>query len=156
MVPADPELHAVRHAFGAAFLRMCQAETEDALAAELSNLLHHLFRLRELCVRRLGPGFYATAAASSDLRAAMGACWARNFDTHEVYAPADVSEDGYGDFYSDYYTALYGVVLWKPLAQLPRQQDPGHHREVDYVAELEGKPVLDTLRRAFDGLAGLL
>jgi hypothetical protein len=30
----DPELHAVRYTFDAAFQRMCEATTDDALVAE--------------------------------------------------------------------------------------------------------------------------
>jgi hypothetical protein len=72
MVPVDPQFHAASHAFDAAFQRMCEAETDDALMAEHSNLLHHLYRLRELCIDRL-PGFYTTERSTGDLRAARAA-----------------------------------------------------------------------------------
>jgi hypothetical protein len=147
----DAELHAVRYAFDAAFRRMCEATTSDALMAELSNLLHHLFRLRELCKDRL-IGFYATEKTTGELRAGRAASWARNLDTHQLFNVAS-QEDVYGD----YYTAMFGVLVWKPLSDLPRQVDStGNHREIDYVAELEGQVVLATMRRAFDALAGLL
>ena len=61
--------------------------------------------------------------------------WMRTFDTHElvmVAAPADA--------YSDQLTAMYGVLVWKPPAP---------------ASDLAG-PVLDTMRGAFDALAGLL
>jgi hypothetical protein len=48
----DPDLTAVRRPFDAAFLRMCQAENLDLLRDELSNMLHHMYRLSELCRRR--------------------------------------------------------------------------------------------------------
>jgi hypothetical protein len=48
----DPELTAVRRPFEAAFLRMCQAGDLDLLRDELSNMLHHMYRLSELCCRR--------------------------------------------------------------------------------------------------------
>ena len=81
----DPELHAVSYAFDAAFRRLCEARDDDALMAELSNALHHLYRLRELCKRRLTPaGFYALEESSGDLREARAACWARGFDTHRL------------------------------------------------------------------------
>jgi hypothetical protein len=64
----DPELHAVTYAFDAAFQRMCEATDDDALMAELSNVLHHLFRLRELCRRRMGDtAFFAVDASTADL-----------------------------------------------------------------------------------------
>jgi hypothetical protein len=50
---ADPELHAVKCAFDAAFQRFREASVDDSWMAELSNTLHHLYRLRELCKMRL-------------------------------------------------------------------------------------------------------
>ncbi len=81
----DPELHTVSYAFDVAFQRMCEAKDDDALMAEVSNVLHHLFRLRELCRARLSSsGLYAVDTSTADLRAARAACWARNFDTHRL------------------------------------------------------------------------
>ena len=151
LAQSDPELDGVRYAFDAAFQRMCEATTHDALMAELSNLFHHLFRVRELCKHRLGSSkLYATEKSTSDLRAARAASWARNFDTHQLYAVASQQ-----DVYSNFYTAMYGILVWKPLSSLPQSTDK-YGRHLDYATELEGKPVLDTLRCAFDALAGLL
>jgi hypothetical protein len=50
---------------------------------------------------------------------------------------------------------MYGVLVWKPLPSLPQSTDK-YVPHLDYATELEGKPVLDTMRRAFDALAGLL
>jgi hypothetical protein len=130
---------------------MCEAETDDALMAELSNLLHHLFRLSEHCWERR-PGFDTTERSTADLRAARGASWARNFDTHQLFRLAPPTLSG---LYSRYYTALYGVQIWVPLSSLPAQSDK-HGRHLDYQAELEGKIILDTLRGAFDAMAALL
>jgi len=58
MTQPEPEQHALRYAFDAAFQRMCEAKADYQMAEQLSNLLHHLFRLRELCRRRL-TRFYA-------------------------------------------------------------------------------------------------
>lgn len=52
-MPADPELRTVRFAFGVAFQRFREASDDDSWMAELSNMLHHLYRLRELCKTRL-------------------------------------------------------------------------------------------------------
>jgi hypothetical protein len=151
---ADPRLDRVRRAFDAAFLRMCTAHTVADLEDELSNLLHQLYRLGELCRWRLGPAgtklssqdFGAVLAGSDDLRAARAAMWARTFDTHDLVVVASLA-----DLYSDFYTDMYGVLAWQPLAQT----DPDG-RHLDYAAVLEGRPVLDTIRRAFDAMAGLL
>jgi hypothetical protein len=129
------------------------ADLED----ELSNLLHQLYRLGELCRWRLGPAgtklspqaFGAALAGADDLRAARAAMWTRRFDTHDlvvVAAPADL--------YSDFCTNMYGVLAWQPLVSLPEQTDPDG-RHLDYADVLEGRAVLDTMRRAFDAMAGL-
>lgn len=57
----DPQLEQIRHAFGGAFRRMRAAETETELVSELSNQLHQLYRLGELCRKRqrlTKPAFY--------------------------------------------------------------------------------------------------
>lgn len=149
----DPQLDQVRYAFDSAFKRKCDAETEADLTAELSNTLHHLYRLGELCKRRLGDrAFYDVLKTTDALRAARAAMWARAFDTHRLFAVAKPR-----DVYSNYYTKLYGVLIWVPLSSLPVAWNPPKYgQDTDYKAELEGKPVLDTLRGAFDGMATLL
>lgn len=148
---ADQDLHVVRYAFDAAFQRMCEAQSVDDLMAELSNLLHHLCRLRDLCIGRLhDPPYFARAARSAALEAAEGASWARNLDTHQLFRTAQAA-----DMYTDYYAELYGVLAWRPRSELPPRPD-GHDRDLAYVDELEGRPVLDTLRKAFDAMAALL
>jgi hypothetical protein len=109
----DAELHAVRFAFDAALRRICEAATTDELTAELSNLLHHLFRLRELYrVRMRG---HPPAALSQDVAAAVGACWARHLDTHRLFVTAADA-----DLYSDYYTNKYGLLVWKRPRHCPQ------------------------------------
>lgn len=76
----DSELHVVRYAFDAAFQRICEAHADEDRMAELSNLLHHLYRLRELCARRLGTSFEAAGQRTS-AHSGWAASWARNFDT---------------------------------------------------------------------------
>ena len=50
--PVDPELVAVRRAFGATYRRMVECSNLEELPDELSNMLHHLYRLGELRKRR--------------------------------------------------------------------------------------------------------
>ena len=130
---------------------MCEADDIAALEEELSNVLNHLYRMGELCKKRLGtPAYLSALQTSPDLRAARAAIWARTFDVHEAVVTAS-SED----LYSQFYTNFYGVLAWKPLASLPRQTDK-HGRHVDYQQELEGRPVLDSMHRAFSALERLL
>lgn len=149
----DPELDRIRLAFDAAFQRMCEAATEADLTSELSNVLNQLYRLGELCKTRLTePIFYNILTSTNDLKAARAARWARAFDTHDIFVVAVI-----GDLYSNYYTNMYGVLAWKPLNALPVSSNPAKYgQDADYRAELEGKVILDTLRKAFDALAALL
>jgi hypothetical protein len=155
---SDPELTAVQRPFDAAFSRMCRAGDVDLLRDELSNMLQHMYRLSELCSRRWQlkrdpAGFNAKVV--NVVPGALGAIWIRRYDTHEI---AEVSTTA--DIYSDSYTDLYGVLVWKRLAAMPFIAKPDNRsanlaRYNDYQG-LENKPVLDTMRRAFDGLAALL
>ena len=93
MSTLGPQLERIRRAFDAAFLRMSVAKTPGDLEDELSNMLHHLYRLGELCRWRLGPPgdpldkkeFGKVLLGSDDLRAARAAMWVRNDDTHNLF-----------------------------------------------------------------------
>jgi hypothetical protein len=151
----------VRRAFDAAFRRMCAATMVGDLEDELSNMLHHLYRLGELCRWRLGqmPGKQLgkkefgerLRCGSDDLRAARAAMWVRNDDTHNLFvqvtAPAALA-----DVFPEYFTAMFGTLVWQPLTKT----DPAAGRHKDYADTLKGREVLGTTRRAFDALAGLL
>jgi hypothetical protein len=86
---------------------------------------------------------------------APGAIWIRCFDTHEI---AEVSATG--DVYTDFYTEMYGVAVWKPVEAMGFVKKPTKGwplpRYEDYQGHLENKAVLGTMQRAFDGLATLL
>jgi hypothetical protein len=152
MPAPDPQLDRVRRAFDGAFRRICEATTPADAEEAFSSALDWLYRLNELGKQRLGNAFHQMLLGSDDLRAARAAVWARTFDVHVVVAVASM-----GDVYPDYYTAMYGVLVWKPLASLPEQIDRrGHDRHLDYANSLENRSVLGTTRRAFDAMAALL
>jgi hypothetical protein len=150
----DPQLHTVTYAFEAAFLRICQATNDDALMAELSNALDHLFRLRELAIdRRTEPVFFGLDRSTQELREARAACWARNFDTHQLFAPV-----AQANVYPSRYVARYGALVWVPLPSLPRTTDrvSRARRHLDYAEHLDGHELLGTLRRGFEAMARLV
>jgi hypothetical protein len=126
---------------------MCQATTSEQLEDELSNLLHQLYRLAEMLKYRMGDARFHVATAG--LKEARAALWIRTYDTHDLVMSAEV-----GDRYSDYYTEMYGVLEWKPLASLNLPTDK-HGRHLDYATAFECRTVLDTIRLAFDQLAQL-
>jgi hypothetical protein len=153
---SDPELTAVRRPFDAAFSRMCQAGDIDLLRDELSNMLHHMYRLSELCRRRWGVNRWSglNDRVVNVVPGALGAIWIRRYDTHEIASVSTMA-----DLYSDFFSDLYGVLAWKPVASMGFVEEPDKDwaltRYQDYQG-LENKAVLDTMRRAFDGLASLL
>lgn len=153
----DPKLERVRRAFDAAAQRLRVATTQAEVEDELSNMLHHLYRLGELCRRQLAKppaqqlskkDFDERLRRSDSLRTARAAMWMRAADTHDLVA-VDMATppDTYGDIYGD----VYGAADWKPVTQT----DP-HGRHDDYAKVLAGRSVLDTTRRAFDAVAALL
>jgi hypothetical protein len=153
----DSKLERVRRAFDAAADRLRAATTQAEVEDELSNMLHHLYRLGELCRWRLAKppaqqlsrkDFGERLRRTDDLRAARAAMWVRAADTHDLVAvELATPPDTYGDVYGD----VYGAVDWKPVTQA----DP-HGRRDDYAKVLEGRSVLDTTCRAFEALAALL
>ena len=76
--------------------------------------------------------------------------WVRNDDTHNLFAQV-TPPAAMGDGYSDYYTAMYGSLVWQPLTKTDAAG-----RDQDYAETLEGQGVLETMRRAFDAMATLL
>jgi len=54
MSTPDPQLDSIRWAFDAASDRLYRAKTMQEAEDELSNVLHQLYRLGELCRWRLG------------------------------------------------------------------------------------------------------
>ena len=143
----------IRRAFDAAFQRMCEAENPEIAEDELSNMLSQHYRLSELVKHEFGPApfydFYDALRATPERCAARAAMWVRNFDTHEAVVVADM-----GDVWTDYWTEMFGTLVWRPLADLPEQSSPWGRG--DYDAQLAGRPVLDTARRAFDTLAAMV
>jgi hypothetical protein len=132
---------------------MCQASDPDLARDELSNMLHHMYRLGELCARtwQLKSNSPSFTAKVKVVPGALGAIWIRTYDTHEI---ATVSR--FGDVYSDFYTELYGVLSWKPVAAMPFVKKPNDLVRYKDYQQLGNKAVLDSLRRAFDGLAAIL
>jgi hypothetical protein len=151
-MPADPELHAVKFAFDAAFQRFREVSVDDSWMAELSNMLHHLYRLRELCKMRLADFEQQIEPYAPALKPERGATWARNYDTHRLFR---LPSPALAPVYAETYGAVYGELLWRPRIELPLAPDR-HGRYLDYESELEGKTISGTLRRAFEALAALL
>ncbi len=147
----DPELTAVRRAFNAAFQRMREANDTGELQDELSNMLHHMYRLGELCKRRWQINDKGLTKKIKHISGALGALWIRCYDTHQLATTAKVE-----NIYASFYPKKYGLLVWETVNAMPFIQKP---KDVDRYTDyewLQNRPVLDTLRAAFDGLAAML
>ena len=151
-MPADRELHTVGFAFDGAFRRFRESRDDDSWMAELSNMLHHLYRLRELCKTRLADFEQRIEPQTPALKPERGATWARNCDTHRLFRLPSAQLE---PVYAETYGAVYGELVWRPRIELPLAPD-NHGRYLDYESELEGTAIPDTLRRGFDAMAALL
>ena len=136
---------------------MLERTSLEELPDELCNMLQHSCRLGELRKRRrwraADPTFTEKVFITRVLQVpgALGARWIRTYDTHEI---ATVSRAA--DVYASVYTAMYGVLVWKPIADMPFVNEPaGSDQAKDYQAHLADKVTFDTLRAAFYGLAAL-
>jgi hypothetical protein len=148
----DEEMTRVARPFEAAFARESAATDTGHLVDELSNMLHHVYRLGELTQRRLGLDTASfNARIFADAPGVAGCLWIRCYDTHDIAVVA-----GAQDVFSDYFTELNVVLVWQPLAAMPFTKADEAGRSSDYEKHLAGKPVLDTIRKAFDGLVALL
>lgn len=90
---------------------MCEAANVDTLQDELSNMLHHMYRLGELRKRRWevsNPKFTDNDFIRRviQVRGALGALWIRNYDTHQI---ARVSQ--FADMYSIFYIKMWHIGL---------------------------------------------
>jgi hypothetical protein len=146
----DPVVR-IRRAFDAAFLRMCAAKNPEVAEDELSNLLSQIYRLGELVKKRKFGGnnkrFNAALCGTLEGSTARATLWARTFDTHDAVVVGKM-----GDVFSDFFTEMFGILVWRPLTDLPEQSSKyGQHD--DYATYLAGRAVLDTARLAFDTLA---
>jgi hypothetical protein len=152
----EQELTAVRRAFDSAFFRMCLGTHADVLQDELSNALHHMYRLGELCKRQWEASSGGCSAGDFIARVrqvpgALGALWIRAFDTHQLAALTELNGQ-----YSRAQTAMVRALIWKPASAMPFLVMPrDYDRYTDYLLHLSQRPVHGTLRAAFDGLAAL-
>src|SRR5258706_3900876 len=98
---------------------MYEGSDVDQLNDELSNMLHHIYRLGELRRRRWKASNQNFTNADFTARVqgvpgALGALWIRGYDTHEVATLSDLR-----DVYPGVYTAIYGVLVWMPASAMP-------------------------------------
>jgi len=143
----------IRRAFDAALLRMGAAKNPETAEDELSNLLCQIYRLEELVKKRKfgssNKRFHEALRNEDEGTTARAIIWARTLDTH--YA---VVVDKMGDVFSGSFTEMFGMLVWRPVTDLPEQSSKYGQRD-DYATYLAGRAVLDTARLAFDTLAAM-
>ena len=147
----DLQLGAVRLAFDRAMGRMAGAGGPVEAPDELSNALHHTYRLGELSRRWGGGPKKAMGAGFPPVPGLLGALWIRCFDTHDL---ATVATAVHG--YPLYYGASYGAPVWRDWRTIETAYADDQGRHEDYQEHLQERDVTYTLRIAFDGLAAQL
>lgn len=151
----DHPLSSIYRAFESAGHRFCCASSFDLQRDELSNQLHHLYRLAEVTRAARGERIQDLldvlySGDVSDQRA-CAALWARGFDTHEQPLTVVI-----GDHFLQSYTDLYGNLAWCDFDDLPAGREKAKHSEDHaYRSTLAGHPVIDTLGEAFTALMRL-
>jgi hypothetical protein len=143
----DPKL-----GFDLAFEALYEAADFPVAEAHLFHAMEDLYNLYELAKQHPSSKVARDAAleATSDGKIALAIAWARNFRMHDV---AEVSHTG--DLFSDYYTNLYGVLVWRRRSDFTTATDGGG-RHLFYDTNLEGRPVLDTLQTAVSAVTAVI
>ena len=130
----------VRRAFEAARRRFCEADSFDVQRDEASNMLGHLSRLIAL------KGRSETIADEPSAETARKVLLFRHKDVHDV---AEIATSG--DVFTDALTNLFGVLVWAAAPEVVEDRRYGPYG----VAEIIGRPVVDTLAAAFDEVDAL-
>lgn len=128
----------IKRAFDSAFQRFCEAQSFEDQEDEASNMLHHLGRLID---ERGGVNQYVGSPAPAEHAAAL--LLYRHKDTHDAVRLGTTD-----DVFTDHFTDLFGTLVW---ALPPVIQNDARFGPYD-VAYLVGRPVVDTLRAAFDAV----
>ncbi|KIQ15349.1 hypothetical protein [Rhodococcus sp. MEB064] len=146
--------------FDKAFLGICNATTVTEAEVELSNAMHHHYRLFEWWRTQIANNS-ATAITKRDMAlvhmaphapTGVAIAWARTFDVHEMLFLSEMT-----GAYGTYYTKMYGTLMWMPRSAFQGQAGPDDYgRDLLYDSELAGKLTLETLRLGFDQIHALV
>lgn len=104
-----------------------------------------IYGLEEWYCTHLGNDYYyAERDSRPDGQLVGGLVWARNFAQHELARTADL-----GDRYSNFFTEMYGVLVWRPRSQLPSPQRPEKwERDISYDRHLADQVIPETIATA--------
>jgi hypothetical protein len=145
---SSPVAEAVEH-FDAAVWRAAQARTQPEQRGALKEALGHLYVLRDYREGQLGRDRYRPLAANClGGRVTQGLACLRNALTHHLTQPAHPIRS---DAYSDTYTTMYGVPVWRRVNDIPdppRNLTSGNNDALAYECEVAGEDVFSTLRAA--------
>lgn len=143
MQPALRALELGERGLEAARLRMLGAPSEDVALCALTEILCWIYGLEEWYRNHLGT-YYTERDSRTDGQLVGGLVWARTFAQHELARTADI-----GDLYSDFYTSMFGVLVWRARPQLPppnRSETRG--RDAFYDRHLSNQVVPETIATA--------
>lgn len=143
----------IKRAFDAAFQRYAAAPSSAEQEDEMSNLLHHLYRLA--CCRQFDGQQLALLRDSDDpdLQLVAALVKVRNKDTHVMAVLAE-QQDRVPWYVTNLLCALFWSIDVAALATTERDGSDHLLRQYRVTELLDGREVLYTLRRGFDALWG--
>lgn len=113
---------------------------EDSVIA-LGEALNWAHSLEDWHRKRLGNNRYSKERGSrTDGQIVGGLTFARNFDHHDLVTVAAM-----GDVYTDFFTEMFGTLVWRDKLPPPPNPRIVHGRDKFYAQHLADKAVLDTL-----------
>jgi hypothetical protein len=126
-----------------AFKRLLAAADQQEALVALTEALNWLHSLEELHRERLkDKRYFDERSKTPDGRTTGALVYARGAMHHRL-----VNWSPLGEAYSDYYTDMYEVLVWVDSA--PELDPKGKGRDAYFDALVAGKPVLDTLDKAY-------
>lgn len=109
---------------------LADSKSEDDALNAVGNALKWVHTLEEGHCTRLGSKkYFGERQKHREGLIVGGMTWARRFEHHDLVRIADL-----GDQYSDHYTAMYGVLVWR--RQLPPNTRGKAHGRDDYFPGL--------------------
>lgn len=136
--------------FDGAFKRLLAAADEQEALVALGEALEWLHSLEELHRERLnGKRYFAERSRTPEGKTTGALVYARGAMHHRV-----VNWSPLGEAHSDYYTDMYGVLVWVDSA--PEPDPTGKGRDAYFDTLVAGKPVPDTLNNAYRFLTELI
>jgi len=144
MTKKDDVVGRIDRAFTAAFRRHLGASTNEVGEDEISNMLHHLYRLWEFG----GHGDVVPSRRSKAQNQSWVLLAVRNSDTHALVSALESA-----DIVPDYVRERFDVLVWQDQSSFDGIDQIRAKRRKLWDQLFAGKAAAESLRSVFDDLA---